>query len=165
MARPHSNTTALQGHYAKDYIQDRLEKEKKIAGDSDNIEIPIFILGDEIAVAEFNRLVKELKKADLIANVDSNELGLYADSYSNYYECTLALRNQPLVVEYVNKSGNVNQVANPYIKIQQQYAANLRNIGSSFGLNPASRSKLASLTPSDKEEKVDKLTEILSLVK
>lgn len=165
MARPHSNTTALQGHYAKDYIQDRLRKEKEITGDSDKIEIPNFILGDEIAIAEFNRIVEELKKVNLISNVDSTQLGIYADSYSKYYECTLALRNQPLVVEYINKSGNINQVANPYIKIQQQYAANLERIGSSFGLNPSSRSKLASLSPSDKEEKVDKLAEILSIVK
>lgn len=40
MARPRKNVTALQGNYSKDMIQERLEQEKSITGDSDNIVIP-----------------------------------------------------------------------------------------------------------------------------
>lgn len=165
MARPVSSVTSLQGHHSKEYIQDRLNKEKKLKGSSDNIKMPAFIIGDDIAEKEFNRIVEELKKVDLVTNVDSTILGLYADSYSKYYESTLALRNEPLVLENISKSGTTNAVPNPFIKIQQQYAAMLMKISSMYGLDPASRSKLAHLDPSDKEVQEDKLKEILSIVK
>lgn len=165
VARPCSNTTALQGHYSKDQIKNRLESEKRITGSSDNIAPPEFIMGDEIALREFDRIVEELKKVSLATNVDATMLGLYADSYSKYYEATLALQSEPLVVEYMNKSGNVNSVPNPYIKIQQQYAAMLMKISTMYGLDPSSRSKLASLSPSDKEEEQDKLSDLLDRLK
>ena len=60
MARPRKNVTALQGNYSKEMIQDRLEQEKSITGDSDNVVIPLFIKHDEIAVEEFLRIVEEL---------------------------------------------------------------------------------------------------------
>ena len=98
MARPRKNVTALQGNYSKEMIQDRLEQEKSITGDSDNVVIPLFIKHDEIAVEEFLRIVEELKKVNLVTNVDSTMLGIYADCYSKYVESTMAMANQPLVV-------------------------------------------------------------------
>lgn len=160
MARPRSNVTALQGNYSKEYIQERLEQEKAITGDSDNIVAPEFIANDEVAVKEFNRIVEELKKVNIVTNVDSVLLGIYADSYSKYVEATMQMHNQPLVTEYTNKGGNTNPVINPYIKIQQQYSTQLMKISQLYGLDPSSRSKIAHLAPTDKEEKSDKLMEI-----
>ena len=91
MARPKSNVTALQGNYSKDFIKERLEQEKAITGDSDNIIIPKFIENDPIAVEEYLRIVEELKKVNLVTNVDSTMLGIYADSYSKYVESTLCM--------------------------------------------------------------------------
>ena len=112
MARPRKNVAALQGNYSKEMIQDRLEQEKSITGDSDNVVIPLFIKHDEIAVEEFLRIVEELKKVNLVTNVDSTMLGIYADCYSKYVESTMAMANQPLVVEYTNKGGETNSVVN-----------------------------------------------------
>lgn len=165
MARPKSNVTALQGNYSKDFIKQRLEQEKAITGDSDNIIIPKFIENDAIAVEEYLRIVEELKKVNLVTNVDSVMLGIYADSYSKYVESTLCMLNEPLVSEYTNKGGATNQVINPYIKIQQQYATMLMKISALYGLDPASRSKIAHLAPSDKEEKVDPLMDLLKGLK
>ena len=165
MARPKSNVTALQGNYSKDFIKQRLEQEKAIIGSSDNIIIPKFIENDAIAVEEYLRIVEELKKVNLVTNVDSVMLGIYADSYSKYVESTLCMLNEPLVSEYTNKGGATNQVVNPYIKIQQQYATMLMKISALYGLDPASRSKIAHLAPSDKEEKVDPLMDLLKGLK
>ncbi|MFR2314911.1 phage terminase small subunit P27 family [Terrisporobacter sp.] len=165
MVRPRSNVTALQGNYSKEFLQKRLEQEKSITGDSDNIIIPKFIEKDEIAVEEYLRIVQELQKVNLVTNVDCTLLGIYADSYSKYVESTMCMLNEPLVTEYTNKGGATNPVINPYIKVQQQYATMLMKISSLYGLDPASRSKIAHLTPSNKEEEVDPLTAMLAELK
>ena len=165
MSRPRKNVTALQGNYSKEMIQERLEQEKSITGDSDNIIIPLFIRHDDVAVEEFLRIVEELKKVNLVTNVDSTLLGIYADCYSKYVESTMAMANEPLVVEYTNKGGETNSVANPYIKIQNQYMQMLMKISEKYGLDPSSRSKIAHLQPSDKEEKTDPLLDLMRKVK
>ena len=165
MARPRKNVTALQGNYSKEMIQERLEQEKSITGDNDNIIIPLFIKDDEIAVEEFLRIVEELRKVNLVTNVDSTMLGIYADCYSKYVESTMAMSNEPLVIDYTNKGGETNSVPNPYIKIQNQYIQMLMKISTMYGLDPSSRSKIAHLQPSDKEEKVDPLIDLMKKVK
>ena len=165
MARPRKNVTALQGNYSKEMIQERLEQEKSITGDSHNIIIPLFIRHHDVAVEEFLRIVEELKKVNLVTNVDSTLLGIYADCYSKYVESTMAMANEPLVVEYTNKGGETNSVANPYIKIQNQYMQMLMKISEKYGLDPSSRSKIAHLQPSNKEEEVDPLVDLMKKVK
>lgn len=165
MGSSQKNVTALQGHYSKKQIQDRLEREKSLAGDSDNIIIPMFIENDEIAVAEYKRIVEELRKVNLVTNVDTTMLGIYADCYSKYVESTICMTNQPLLVDYTNKGGETNSVPNPYIKIQQQYMQLLMKLSEKYGLDASSRSKLASVQPSDKEEKEDPLLDLMSKVK
>ena len=165
MSRPRKNITALQGNYSKEVIQERLEQEKNITGDSNNIIIPLFIRNDEVAVEEFLRIVEELKKVNLVTNVDSTMLGIYADCYSKYVESTMAMSNEPLVIDYTNKGGETNSVPNPYIKIQTQYMQMLMKISEKYGLDPSSRSKIAHLQPTDKEEKVDPLLDLLKKVK
>ena len=165
MSRPRKNITALQGNYSKEVIQERLKQEKNITGDSNNIIIPLFIRNDEVAVEEFLRIVEELKKVNLVTNVDSTMLGIYADCYSKYVESTMAMSNEPLVIDYTNKGGETNSVPNPYIKIQTQYMQMLMKISEKYGLDPSSRSKIAHLQPTDKEEKVDPLLDLMKKVK
>ena len=107
---------------------------------------------------------EELKKVNLVTNVDTTLLGIYADSYSKYVESTMCM-TQGLVIDYTNKGGEINQVINPYVKIQQQYATMLLKISSLYGLDPSSRSKIAHLQPSDKEEKSDPLLDLMSSLK
>lgn len=157
MGRPKKCVNALQGAYTKEAIKQRVEMEKAITGDSDNIPPPKFIENDEIALAEFYRVVDELKKVNIVTNVDSVMLGVYANCYSIYYRATLEIEEQDLITEYTNKGGATNSVINPYIKIQQQYMASLMKISEKFGLDPSSRAKIAHLKPSDKEDKKDPL--------
>lgn len=157
MGRPRKSVNALQGAYTKEAMKERVEQEKALTGDSDNIPPPKFIENDEIALEEFYRVVDELKKVNIVTNVDSVMLGIYANSYSIYYRATLEIEKQDLITEYTNKGGATNSVINPYIKIQQQYMASLMKISEKFGLDPSSRAKIAHLNPSEKEEKKDPL--------
>ena len=155
MARPRKSVNALQGAYTKEAMKERLAKEKAITGDSDSILPPKFIEDDDIALAEFYRVVDELKKVNIATNVDNVMLGVYANCYSLYYRATVEIGEQGLVTEYTNKGGATNPVINPYIKIQQQYMASLMKISEKFGLDPSSRAKIAHLQPPTDKEKVE----------
>lgn len=165
MPRPRKNVSALQGNYSKEEIKERLEQEQRITGDCDDIIIPRFIENDEIAVEEYLRITEELKKVNLITNVDCVLLGVYADSYSKFVEATVCMANEPLVIESTNRTGETSLNPNPYVKIQQQYAQMLMKISEKYGLDPSSRSKIAHLQPSNKEEEVDPLLDLMKKVK
>lgn len=165
LARPRKDTSALQGSYTKDSMKQRLEEENRIKGNSDNLVAPEFIKQDDIALDKFEELVRELKEVDVITNVDTDLLAVYADSWSKYIRATKMLMMQSMVEEQENKLGAITKSQNPYIKIQQSYSQQLIKLASLFGLSPADRTRIAHLNPSDKNEKADPLMELLSGLK
>lgn len=165
MARPRKVVSALEGNYSKKEIEQRKALEQAITGDCDNIPIPRFIEDDPIAVEEFERIVEELLKVGVATNVDSTLLGIYADSYSKYFQATEQLKYEDMVEEFTNKSGATNRVISPYIKIQQQYATMIMKISSMYGLDPASRGKIAHLQIDDEKDKTDPVLELLAGLK
>lgn len=165
MARPMKATSALQGAYTKDAMQERVEVENKLKGKKDDLNAPEFIQLDEIALAKFNKIVKELTDVDIITNVDVDLLAVYSDCWSKYVKATKMLLIQNMVEEQENKLGVVTKIPNPYIKIQQNYATQLTKLASLFGLSPADRSRIAHLQPSDKNEKEDALVTLLKGLK
>lgn len=146
-------------------MKQRLEEENRIKGNSDNLVAPEFIKQDDIALDKFEELVRELKEVDVITNVDTDLLAVYADSWSKYIRATKMLMMQSMVEEQENKLGAITKSQNPYIKIQQSYSQQLIKLASLFGLSPADRTRIAHLNPSDKNEKADPLMELLSGLK
>lgn len=165
IARPRKDCSALTGAYTKDALKDRVEQEKKLKGSSDNIEAPDFIKMDEVAFNKFNEIVRELKAVDVIANVDTDLLAIYCDSWSKYVKATKMLVMQSMVEEQENKAGVITKMQNPYIKIQQSYSQQMIKLASLFGLSPADRSRISHIDPSDKKEKADPLMELLAGLK
>lgn len=165
MARPKKSTSALTGAYTKEDMQSRLETENAIKGNSDNIRPPEFIMDDDVALSKFEELARELKEVDVIANVDTDLLAIYCDSWSKYVKATKLLAMQSMVDEQENKLGAITKVQNPYIKIQQSYSQQMIKLASLFGLSPADRTRIAHINPSDKNEKSDPLLELLSGLK
>lgn len=165
MARPKKNSQALSGAYTKEAMKERLEVENKLKGNKDDLTSPDFIAKDEVALAKFNSLVKELSQVDIINNVDVDLLAVYSDCWSKYVRATKILALQDLVEEQENKTGMLVKTQNPYIKIQNIYSDKLMKISNLFGLSPADRSKIAHLNPSDKNEQADPLLELLKGLK
>ena len=163
--RPRKSTSALQGNVSKAEMRSRLELEKKLSGNNDNIIAPDFIQEDEVAISKFNELVRELKSVGVISNVDADLLAVYSDCWAKYVKATLMLGMQDMVEEQENKLGAVTKVVNPYVRVQDQYSNKLLKLSSLFGLSPADRSKIAHLDPSDKEEKADPLLDLIKGIK
>lgn len=162
MARPRKNTQALEGAYSKEDMRKRLEVESRLRGSCDKLTPPQFLLSDEVALNKFYELVDELSRSEIIGNVDKDLLATYCDCWSKYVRTTKILLVQDLVEEQENKLGAITKVQNPYIKIQQSYLDRMLKLSSLFGLSPADRSKIAHLNPSEKDEKVDPLLQLIS---
>lgn len=160
MARPRKNVNALTGAYTKEDMEKRKSQEEKIKGNCDKLFPPSFIENDEIALNKFYEICEELKKADILSNVDVDLLSIYCDCYSKYIKSTIILTTQDLVELQESKLGT-SRVPNPYIKVQQSYIDRMLKISSLFGLSPSDRSKIAHLTPKDEDEKVDPLMDLL----
>lgn len=163
--RPRKDTSALQGSYNKDEMKKRVEVENKLKGKKDKIEAPGFIENDDVALEKFHQLVDELGEVDILLNVDVDLLAVYSDCWSKYIKATKMLTYQDMVEDQENKLGVVTRTQNPYIKIQNTYSDKLMKISSLFGLSPADRSKIAHLTPSNKNNETDPLMELIKGLK
>lgn len=109
-----------------------LEAETAIRGAADGIQCPDHL--DEKAQAEFYRVVKELTAINLIGNLDSGALGIYAQCYSNYLQVTLQLRDK-------DYTGSMEQ--DRLIKNQMKYVDVILKFAQRFGLTIGDRLKLA----------------------
>ena len=52
-----------------------------------------------MAKNEWKRIVKELKKIEIVGNLDYVNLACYCNAYANYVETTKQLKDQPYCVE------------------------------------------------------------------
>ena len=138
------NITVIDGRKRK------IEEDSVTVG-KDQIEKPPTWLIDNVAKKEWRRLVKEMDKIDIIGNLDKNNLAGYCNAFSNYQKATKELKDAPLCVEKVTRTGIV-VVKNPLIDIQRLYADEMRKFAGLCGLTIDSRLKAAVTRTSKKEE-------------
>lgn len=140
------NLTVLQ--------QEKRKREQSyvITGKDQLAEPPIWLI-DEIAIAEFNRIVKELKGIDIVGNLDLDNLGAYANAFSHYIHTTEELKNMPMLVDKATAYGIV-KVANPLIKVQTNYASEMRRFASLCGMTIDSRLKAGGIAGEEKQKNV-----------
>lgn len=163
MARNKLPASLQKGHtWSKEQLEqmDRLEQEMR--GKDDVIdEVPEHL--DDIAKIYYQFLIENLKESKVpLSNLDKPTIEMVADALSKIYQCTLAIKEQGLVIKKYDKNGNENLVANPHIKIMHDYQNKFNQMASTLGLTPSSRSSLASMQI---ENKVEEQDEVLSLIK
>lgn len=126
---------------------EKLEKENQekaiILGREDLKKPPKWLI-DNIAKNEFKRIIKNFSELEVIGNLDINNIGAYCNAYSFYLKATKELTDSgSLVIEKQLPNGSYTLVENPLIKIQKQYAEEMRKFASLCGLTIDSRLKLA----------------------
>src|SRR5882672_3713884 len=97
------------------------------------------------AQREWNRLVGELSKLNLITNLDRAALASYCGSYALWAEATEAIQKFGTMV----KSPSGYPMQSPYIAIANRQAEIMMRIASEFGFTPASRSRISTPPQSD----------------
>lgn len=138
MARPRIPIDAQKRHNKVIEMQRRKQEEESVTVGAEQLEKPPTWLTDAKAKNEWKRLVTELKKINVIGNLDLNNLGAYCNAYSAYLHATRELKQSTLTVEKQTKFG-VQIVENPLIGIQKKYSEEMRRYASLCGLTLDSR--------------------------
>lgn len=98
---------------------------------------------DEVAKAEFQRLVKELKDLDIITSIDISSLAICCDSYSKWKQATEFVNRTGLLKVKENRYGDKTIENNPAIKDALRYGELYRKMTIECGLTPNARLRLA----------------------
>lgn len=92
-----------------------------------------------VARREWDRLVGELGKLNLLTNLDRAALAAYCGAYALWAEATEAIQKFGTMV----KSPSGYPIQSPYVSIANRQAELMMRISSEFGFTPASRSRIA----------------------
>jgi P27 family predicted phage terminase small subunit len=90
------------------------------------------------ARAEWRRLAPALTRAGLLTPLDRSAFATYCQSFARWKECQRVLEESgPL---YLSATGRL--LERPEVGMAQRLAKEVREIGTDFGLSPASRGRL-----------------------
>ena len=154
--RPPISIKVLQAtgrkHLTKAEIDKRTSTEENIKPAINRVKCPEWL--DDKGKQEWKRIITELKRLELVTNIDVAALAICCDAYSKYVRATGDINKVGLLVSYTNKGGNKNVSPNPLINIATKYSEIYKKYCNEFGLTPSSRIKL---TVSKEFEKVNPL--------
>ncbi len=94
------------------------------------------------ARAEWNRVVPELARLELLKSVDRAALTVYCETWATYVDAIREARRTGMSIE--SETGAIKR--NPAIAASHEAAALLRGMAQEFGLTPSSESKLGLLS-------------------
>lgn len=127
-------------HLTKAEIEKRTSIEENLKPATNKIKYPEWL--DDKAKQEWRRIITELKRLELVTNIDVAALAICCDAYSKYVKATNDINKVELLVSYTNKGGNKNVSPNPLINIATKYSEIYKKYCNEFGLTPNSRIKL-----------------------
>ena len=138
------NVIALENnkkHLTKAEIKARAEAEKKYKLDRSELsDVPAWL--DPVARAEYERVVRETAKADMLDNLDLNVLALYADAYSRYRELQDDIAEHGAVLELVSAKGLPYRKKNPSLDALKIYSDIIFKTSAKLGLATVDRLRL-----------------------
>ena len=137
-------------HLTKAEIERRLSTEENLSPATDKVKYPEWL--DDRAKQEWRRIITELKKLELVTNIDVAALAICCDAYSKYVKATNDINKVGLLISYTNKSGTKTVIQNPLINIATKYSEIYKKYCSEFGLTPSSRVKLTINKEFEKED-------------
>lgn len=107
MARPRKVLQLQSGHLESEFKSRRMLEESLVKGDSDELDnVPAGLLCDAVAKAEYKRILDNLRKLDLVANLDRNNLIMLSNAWSDYtkYRKQMKHCDDPTALYYLQKS-------------------------------------------------------------
>lgn len=150
MGRPRKPSSMQNGNLTV-LQQERKKQEEQIVRTGKNqLSKPPAWLIDEVAIAEFKRIVKELKKIDIVGNLDLDNLGGYCNAFAMYIKVTEESKTCPSF--YTTPKGTL--AAHPIFKLQKQYSEEMRRFAALCGLTIDSRLKIATCKVEKQENEI-----------
>ena len=132
-------------HLTKTEIEER--KQTEVKAESDNIVAPEYLT--EKQIKEFDKIASELKRIDIISNLDCDTLARYIIAKDNYIKFSKIVNSLPANWTCINAIDKATQVQDRAFKQCQSAAREL-------GLTISSRCKL--VVPKKEEPKENKFS-------
>lgn len=130
-------------------IKKREQQEKRIRGNTDNIEPPSRFSKED--KAEFNRISSQLVELGIFSNLDVDLLVMFIDSKREHEKVTNAINNMK-PVETTEEFKQANEMYLKLVRIKKSLFDECRSVANDLGLTITSRLKLVIPEP-EKEEK------------
>lgn len=140
-------------HLTKSEIAEKEDAEASIVLGNEQLQKPPEWLVDDIAKNEWNRIISETNKINIVGNLDLSNLAGYCNSYSLYRKATAKLETEPLTIKKMS-SGILIKVKNPLIDVQISYASEMRKFAQLCGMTIDSRLKAAVITVNRTQEEI-----------
>ena len=147
--RESTNVILLKGnkaHLTRAQIAARQEAEAALYIGSNKVACPAWL--DAVARREWRRIVPDLKRLDLLSNVDVTSLAVYCDAVSHYIRASMASRPRETKSDTDPEQAEMVVCADAG-KDAQKWAGIIRSFLAEFGLSPSARLKLR---PPEKKE-------------
>lgn len=146
MGRPRKTIEIQKKHLTKEEKQIKKISEESIKIGSEELLITPFFLVNNIAKDEYERIVKDLLKIEVVGNLDRNNIAIYCNIFANYIEITEKIKKvietNELIIEKETRDG-INKTINPLIKLQKMTEEQLLKFASTIGMTIDSRLKVA----------------------
>lgn len=133
---------------------ERRKDEERLATLPDNeiTDEPPEWMDDSIAEAEWRRVVPQLKKIDIVGNLDFSNIVGYCYAYATYRRATSKIGSHLII-----KNPETDKMTdNPFISIQTTAAQEMRRFADMCGMTINSRLKAASTKTKTTEDKIEK---------
>lgn len=154
MARPRKTTATSTGKIGKEKIKEKQEQEERIKIDRENLDAPNYLT--EKAKAEFERVVREAKKIEILDNLDLSILAIYSSAYAQYLEITEEIQKMDQAYRYITEDNKISPLINAQDKIIKQ----IMTCSSKLGLATTDRLKL--IVPKKEEGTTNKYLKYLN---
>lgn len=148
MSRARKPVDSLTGHQTQRDIEEKKYAESLLNNLSkDGLKTPPDWLFDDIAKAEWLRVVPLLDELKIIGDTDLNNLGVYCNTYSQYRKITNALKKTP-----ITSKGKINDSFERLSSQQRYFAELLRKFAGTLGLTIDSRLKAAAIKVKEEDD-------------
>ena len=131
-----------------------LEEQVVKTGAEDIGKTPAWLV-DAVAKREYKRILKDLKRIEIVGNLDLSNLAGYCNAYAMYRKATQQLANEELIVKRTSAQGYEYEAENPLIVVQKKYAEEMRKFASLCGMTIDSRLKAATMKVDKIEDEIE----------
>ena len=126
----------------------------------EDLNTPPSWLSGKTAKDEFQRIIREFEKIDVIGNLDLNNIAAYCNAYAFYRKITKQLNKIPMTVEITSEENEQERIKilNPLYrdlsKNQRDYAEEMRKFAALCGLTIDSRLKIGTVKISKTDQEI-----------
>lgn len=149
--------TLSSGKIGKEAIENRKKQEEKLKLGREDLNAPDWL--SDFAKKEFERIVNECEKINILDNLDLGVLAIYSNAYSCFVDVTLNIKKYGYLKSRESKIDSYD-VVHPLLVVQEKYVKQIMQCSTKLGLATTDRLKL--VVPTKEEPKENKFITLIT---